>query len=69
MPKWDFRCGTCGNVEEHTFESHYAMLSAVHDEGEPRCGLCYEEMYRLPAAPNFSVQGFNAKNGYSGGNK
>jgi len=69
MPRWTFKCLTCGNEETHSFETWYHMASSVHDEGEPRCLLCNEQMHRLPSAPNFTVGGkFTAKNNYGAKN-
>jgi len=66
MPKWDFKCPRCGHIIERAFRSFEEMKAAkLH-----WCPMaCNAPMERQPAAPSFVVEGFSAKNGYSGGNK
>jgi putative FmdB family regulatory protein len=56
MPRYDFQCRTCGHVRE---------LQARVEERHAICEKCYCLMERQPAAPAFTVTGYNAKNGYS----
>lgn len=60
MPCHDYKCPTCGMVKEVTSSwPDYLMVVT--------CGECVDhpDMIRLPSAPNFVVNGFNAKNGYT----
>lgn len=58
MPRWDYRCEVCGETAEYT----YPNVDVADRQPPKHCG---KPMVRQPAAPNFSVQGFNAKNGYT----
>lgn len=62
MPRWDFKCPECQHIAELVYSNVQAADAAwvvcVECEGE-------RPMERLPAAPNFDVQGYSAKNGYS----
>ncbi len=54
---WDYRCTRCNvTVERRTDDAH---------KDSQRHYPCGQMMTRLPAAPAFSVTGYNAKNGYS----
>ena len=68
MPMYDFKCRACG------FEAKDVLLTkrSQHPPYSPKCPQCHKigSLDRQPAAANFSVRGFSAKNGYSnGGNK
>jgi predicted nucleic acid-binding Zn ribbon protein len=63
MPRYDFKCDN-GHVREDVW------VSMFRDAGEapvpvPPCEECGAAMHKQPAAPNFTIGGFNAKNGYS----
>lgn len=58
MPRWDFSCDTCHTTVELTFKTAEAAASAT-------CPTCGRPLTRQPAAPNFTVHGYNARNGYS----
>jgi len=63
MPRYDYRCGECGHVQEQTFAS--LEMANLYDF-DLTCHRCGEEaMTRLPASPNFAIKGYSAKNGYS----
>ena len=61
MPSYPFVCPKCG-AETTRFKS-----IATRNENPPQCVQHREKvtMKRKPAAANFVVTGFNAKNGYS----
>lgn len=61
MPTYRFWCPVC-NAEIERMQP-YAFPP-------PDCPTCADngdliQTHRIPSAPNFAVQGFNAKNGYS----
>ena len=65
MPRYDFKCLSCGNVREDVWVSNFRDASGTFNAtllAPCECGVSQWE--RLPSAPNFSVGGFNAKNGY-----
>jgi len=63
MPRYDFECAN-GHVRENVWVSSYrdALNAPVGVSPCVECGLV---MTKKPCAPNFTVKGFNAKNGYS----
>jgi putative FmdB family regulatory protein len=58
MPRFDFTCRHCGATEERIVPTRH--------EPTATCEACGGVMDKQPAAPNFTVRGFNAKNGYAG---
>lgn len=58
MPRFDFKCPQCGE-EEHDVWVSFADPQPV------LCLNCEHKMRKLPAAPNFTVKGYNASNGYT----
>ena len=62
----DFQCPSCQNIQELAFDNHNHMLAVLFQFGAPECERCGLVLRRLPAAPAFTVNGFNARNGYSG---
>lgn len=58
MPIFVFRCPVCG------LERDYLLMPGKTEEPHV-CFHCAAEMEKQPTAPNFTVQGFNAKNGYT----
>lgn len=62
MPKHDYRCGCCGRTREDVWTSNFRDASNTRPPVVCECGA---SMDRLPSAPNFQVNGFNAQNGYS----
>lgn len=61
MPRFDFTC-ECGGVRKDVVVSNWT--SATGRQMPIHCPDCQKEMTKQPAAPNFSVKGFNAKNHY-----
>ncbi len=59
MPIFDYRCRDCQHVTTTWFASHKDVLPTIE------CAWCKGTMDKQIAAPNFSIQGFNAANGYS----
>lgn len=60
MPLFDYKCPRCGTAREYLEWKASATYTRL-------CPRCDAPMERQPPAPNFTVAGFNAKNGYSGG--
>ncbi len=61
----DFQCRLCGHRQEEWFLNRFAAEHATTIKCDnPACRVA-GSMDRLPAAPGFKVEGFNAKNGYS----
>jgi putative FmdB family regulatory protein len=58
MPLWDFYCELCDLKVELSFRT-------LEDADHATCPKCGSLLSRKPAAPNFSVKGYNADNGYS----
>jgi predicted nucleic acid-binding Zn ribbon protein len=62
MPRFDFQClhPSCKMVRVNVYV-------ATADAAKPHitCATCGALMEKLPSAPNFVVNGYNAKNGYS----
>lgn len=64
MPRHDYKCPECGRVAEFD-KPEYAYCYCICI-GVPGVDLAMcQKMERLPAAPNFTVKGYSAKNGYS----
>ena len=68
MPRYVFKCVRCGHEETVSLAWRHRDLVAIYcraTDCKPAVpgGQC--RMERQPTAPNFSVTGFNAKNGYS----
>ena len=67
MPLFDFRCRACG------YEAKDVLLNkrSQHPPNSPTCPACRRigSMDRQIASANFSIKGYSAKNGYSGGDK
>lgn len=59
MPIWTFICLDCGKTSDQMFTS----LDATKTATCPDCGSPL--VTRQPSAPNFTVKGYNATNGYS----
>lgn len=57
MPRYDFKCPN-GHVREEYMLTAQDMPVFV-------CLLCREPMVKQPCAPNFSIKGYSAKNGYT----
>lgn len=60
MPRYDFQCRVCDTIVCDVFIplGELTFRATLH---------CKTQMIRLPAAPNFTIKGFNAANGYSKG--
>lgn len=59
MPFYDYKCPTCDRTTE------VFLKKARPDDALVLCKTCDSSMERQPSAPNFSVKGFNASNGYA----
>jgi putative FmdB family regulatory protein len=61
MPIYTYRCDKCG--------SSYELLGKMEVEDPkdftPECFMCGAALRKVPSAPNFTVKGYSAKNGYS----
>lgn len=58
----DFKCPHCGHTQEEWFidSAHAADAKAW------RCSECgADDMQKVPGAPAFRIEGYNAANGYS----
>lgn len=62
MPRYDFKCAN-GHLREDVWVS--MSRAAQKPAYILECDICGQPMDKQPCAPNFSVSGFNAKNGYS----
>ncbi len=62
MPRHDYRCTVCGVTRTDVWTSNFRDASNTRPPVICDCG---REMVKLPAAPAFTVTGYNAKNGYS----
>ncbi len=60
MPLYTYKCESCGVTEDE-------HRSIVERDLPLKCQQrgCWGMMTRVPTAASFTVQGFNAKNGYS----
>jgi putative FmdB family regulatory protein len=54
--RFDYRCPACGVTYEDIASTQGTQVHCI------QCGKMCE---RLPAAPNFAVKGYNARNGYT----
>jgi putative FmdB family regulatory protein len=60
MPLFEFRCESCGLVQEKLMSFQDAITKAVH------CPQCHVVTFRQQSAPgSVRVDGFNSVNGYS----
>lgn len=62
MPRHDYRCPVCQRVQEV-----YDPMGLPDYLIDLRCGTCpgSPSLEKLPSAPNFTIKGYSAKNGYS----
>jgi hypothetical protein len=65
MPRFDFKCPSCGAIRKDVWVNTFLEAQDVKHINISPCALCNVPLEKLPAAPNFVVNGFNAKNGYS----
>lgn len=61
MPKFDFKCPSCSTVRSDVWVSNWTAATGRQMPINCECG---KEMEKQPAAPNFTVSGYNAKNSY-----
>lgn len=69
MPIHEYECNVCHRKEERWYATH-GEVEAREKEPQPckpNPKKCKGFLSRRVSAPNFSVRGFNAQNGYSGG--
>lgn len=66
MPRFDFRCTTCQRIREDVWVSNYRDATDTFDAALlAPCDHCGARTWeKVPAAPNFSIGGFAAKNNY-----
>lgn len=64
MPRYDFACVN-GHVRPDVWMSSYRDALGCTTLDITPCEHCGEPLMKQPCAPNFSVKGFSAKNGYS----
>lgn len=62
MPTYQFHCTNDRCAKSNDFESRVVPIA---ERDAQSCDICGDRMERLPAAPNFKVEGFNARNGYA----
>ena len=68
MPCYDYECPVCGNRLTLTVAHAVAdeqMCCSLPPADATYWAICRGQLRRQPSAPNFSVKGFNARNGYS----
>ena len=74
MPMFEYKCDTCGRSEDRffatlaerdAFDNEVLVGRSCKPGASPKNRKCTGRMRRQLSAPNFSVQGFNAKNGYA----
>ena len=68
MPRYDYECPVCGCRSIRNVSWEFAddqVCGAMPPADATYWALCRGTLIRQPAAPNFSVKGFNARNGYS----
>ncbi len=63
MPYFDFECPACKRVFRDVMVPPTGKT--VSCDGEDGVKHPWQLCARMPAAPNFKVEGYNAKNGYS----
>lgn len=64
MPFFDYECAECNYLQTDVWVQNHA----VEVNRKRECPYCKDAMMsRKPSAPAFSVTGFSAANGYSGG--
>lgn len=61
MPKFDFKCSSCGTVRSDVWVSNWTAATGRQMPINCECGA---EMEKQPAAPNFVINGFSTKNHY-----
>jgi hypothetical protein len=68
MPIHEYICNLCGRKEERWFANHDEVLAKEKNPipCKPNPTKCKGFLSRRVSAPNFSVKGYNAHNGYSG---
>jgi predicted nucleic acid-binding Zn ribbon protein len=64
MPRYDFKCTSCGKIRQDVWVSNFRDALNTRIMVSP-CDECGAWMEKLPCAPNFTINGYNAKNGYS----
>jgi len=64
MPRYDMQCDACGRVRTDVWVSNWRDANGVIDIAPCECGFATMRWNKLPSAPNFSVKGYNAANGY-----
>jgi putative FmdB family regulatory protein len=63
MPRYDFKCTSCGKMRQDVWVSNFRdALNTPIDISSCECG---GQLQKQPSAPNFTINGYNAKNGYS----
>ena len=67
MPLWTFKCDTCSRVEDRWFTSFDEMREKEqrYSSCKPSLKGCRGKMVREVSAAAFTVEGYNANNGYA----
>lgn len=66
MPRYDYMCTACERIRNDVWVSSFrdALGESYQPDIAPcECGNTFWK--RQPSAPNFVINGYNAKNGYS----
>lgn len=68
MPVHEYQCNLCGRKEDRWFANHAEVeeLDQKTIPCKPNPKKCKGVLTRQPSAPNFTVGGFSARNGYAG---
>ncbi len=61
MPRFDFKCAACGKVRPDVWVTNWTSSTGRQMPINCECGATMEKQ---PAAPNFAVKGYSARNNY-----
>ncbi len=61
MPKFDFKCPQCETLRPDVWVTNWTSATGRQMPINCQCGA---EMEKQPAAPNFTVKGYSARNNY-----
>jgi predicted nucleic acid-binding Zn ribbon protein len=60
LPIYSLKCERCGKIEDRLYASYKELCLTP----AARCPIDGSRMERVPSAPAFKVEGFNAANNY-----
>ena len=63
-PRWDFRCPLCNSIRENVWVSSFRDATDIFTGTMIAPCECGGTLEKMPAAPNFSIGGYNARNSY-----